>query len=171
MSKCYACGMEDIKDGVARCPLCGFSIPRQLVSAGENSEFAKIMSDTGKQYRENKIGGMKVGIYTYSYDEKLQMTGEHELVVLDSLEKMDIGEIIWSENKFARMDAGQEIILTAFVMDKDGKTKKKELSLVTPELLQLWKVGAMLEKGLQVRLLVGDSNVYAKSKETLALLE
>lgn len=171
MSKCYACENEDIKDGMARCPICGFSIPRTLGSEGETREFIKMMSATGKQYRENRIAGMKAGIYTYTYDKELQMTGEHELVVLDAPEKLDIGEAMWSKEEFARMDAGQRITLTAFVTDKEGKTRKTEISLITPDLPQLWRVGAMLEKGLQVRFLVGDPNAYVQSEGTVALLE
>lgn len=167
MKKCYACGTQNIEDGLVHCPFCNFTLPREVADGGRGGTFAKMMQMAGKEYRKNKLKGIQTGITIFSYqfkDGSLQESGSRELVLTDAPEEMEPGETVWSAQEFARLDAGEPITLEAFRKGKSG-SEQYELQLTAPDLDRCWHVGVRMEEGFRIRFLVGDEDAYAESEQ------
>lgn len=172
MKKCYACGSQNIEDGLVRCPFCNFTLPREVEDGSKGETFAKMMQMAGKEYRKNKLKGIRIGITIFSYqfvNGSLQESCSKELVLTDMPEEMEPGEAVWSAQSFARIDAGEPVALEVFC--KGGNASRQyQLELTAPELDSFWHVGVRMEEGFRVCFLLGDESEYAKTNQ-ISLLE
>ncbi len=161
--KCYACGSDRVTNTMGKCPDCGCTLLHNMGMSQE--DFEAKQKTIGKNYRDKKLGGMKIGLVTYSHEMKngkLVQSGTGFLEITDQVEILDVGEAIWNDQKFARIDGGEELNITVVVDGPEGRHEEK-IEMTAPATKSFWQAGIVMEPGFQARLLVGDATKSAKS--------
>lgn len=165
--KCLAC--RTILTGEdADCPVCGnpdYIVPNMTPNK------LKTVQSWADDYREGKLQGMEVDIYTYSHEMKENKLVQKsvDITKVCDAKALSFEKIIWLDEKFARIDTDKDLKLTA-VVKKDGKEfKKQEFSFKAPALQDFWHIGAQLTDGLGVCLVIGNENTNVKTK-SIALI-
>lgn len=153
--KCRACASKLEDSTLGRCPVCGFPLIH-MVGEGETQE--ETLDKLSREYREMKLGAVRLGYLTYSHrmkEGRLIQDAVHERSFSVRACDLPLGETVWEEKDFARIESGEEITLT-LVIEEDGVKRKRELRMLAPDSEGLWHVGLMAEPGFAVRIAVGD---------------
>ncbi len=162
MKKCYACyAMND--DKAAVCSKCKFVFPRIV---GNPAKIEPIIRQAAEEYRKNHMIGVKIGMTVYSYElinDELQETGKNDVILVEDISKEIPGNIVWGEDEYAGIDAGEEITLSVFTVISDTR-KVYELTVTAPETEGLWKVGVCVEEGFAFRIVIGTPSSYTETK-------
>lgn len=161
MKKCYVCH-SIMDDKASVCSKCKFKIPKIV---GNPAKVEAILMQAAAEYRKLHMIGGQIGMVTYSYElveDELQETGHTDIVLVNDISEANPGDIIWGEQEYARIDAGEEIAVSVFT--KAGDTRKDhELTIITPQTDGLWKIGVQVEDGFSFRILIGTAASHAKT--------
>jgi len=161
MKKCYVCHSV-MDDKASVCSKCKFKIPKII---GDPAKFEPILMQAAAEYRKLHMIGGQIGMVTYSYelvDDELQETGHKDVVLVKDISEMNPGDIIWGEQEYARIDAGETITLSIFTKAGDSR-KNHELTVISPQTDGLWKIGVQVEEGFSFRILIGTAASHAKT--------
>ncbi len=113
------------------------------------------------------LADVQIGLIVYFYElgnNNLKETGYEEIILAEHLWDMKAGEIIWTNEEYEAVNAGEEVTLNVFVKKDDTKTKYS-LSVITPETKgQNWKLGVMCENESAISITVGIDTAYSKTK-------
>lgn len=163
--KCSACGSQRIEATMSRCPECGFPLVH-TIGTGEDPEGR--MEKLAGEYREKKLSGIRLSVTSYRYKRK----GEHlepgkteEVFLTDRIGELSPGEILWKDEKFARIDGGEPLKITLLI-DREGERRQAELPMTAPAAKGFWQVGLMMETGFAVRVVVGNAASHSCSDKT-----
>lgn len=166
--KCYVCGMDKIENK-ARCPLCGFPVPR-IVEDGEQGR-AKV-KEMAEKYRRKKLEGLKAGMVIYGHEkdgENLKINQE-QYIQLAECPDLKIGETRWYDQDFARIDTAEPIVLKVWTQKQQDPIQFYTVSAKAPDTDGFWHVGIRLLQELKLQLILGDDEEETES-ETISLAE
>lgn len=153
--KCRACASKLEDSTLGRCPACGFPLIHMV---GEGEEQEKTLDKLAREYREMKLGAVRLGYLTYSHrmkEGRLIQDEVHERWFSVRACDLPLGEDIWEETDFARIESGEEITLTLIIEENNVK-RRVELRMLAPDTEGFWHVGLLAEPGFAVRVAVGD---------------
>ena len=88
-----------------------------------------------------------------------------DIKIGQNLGSLDLGQVAWGNEEYARQTAGEQLELTVVVKDGTGKEIKQQTRVIAPETSGLWKVGCVLKTGLRVAIRVGNTSSYSDSGE------
>ncbi len=169
--KCFACGFDGLKENDIKCPHCEFPVIDKI-GGGNSIDYEEKMKKMAREFLSKKLKGIEIGMAAYSYqmvDGSLQHVGTIDILILEQNFEYIPGKKIWyNKTKFARVDAGEPLILDTYIKRKDRKLRDK-LKILAPATDEFWSVGIQLEPQLKFRFLVGDRKKFAKS-EVISLL-
>lgn len=157
--KCSVCGNENVNSEQGECLDCGFELIG-WTGNGTLEEYERIMKETAESYRKEIREDISIGIIVYSYqrnsENKLEVKSENRIVLSEKLKSGVLGAIQWYGEKFARIDAGEEMVLKLFVQNGNKEEMKKEVRLKAPDWgAVFWKVGIREEEKLHFRFVLG----------------
>lgn len=159
--KCFACQAE-VEAGRAKCLVCGFPV---IQSVDGNAQELDGIRKMGSEYLKKRLSGIRMGIVAYSY------VMEHDELKQDKTQMIDValgealadGKIVWCPMDFARVDSHEPANLNVFVEGSDHSVRTCELSIKLPEFTGFAHIGAVLDAGLQVRMVYGNEQTYTLS--------
>ena len=152
--KCYVCGTDNI-ESKARCPLCGFPVPRIV---GDNGQEMEKLKEMAGKYRQKKLEGWKTGMTIYRHEKKgedLEFNVEQKICLADCSE-LQIGEIFWNDQKFARVDANGPVELKVWVQKAQQPEKYGTVRVQAPDSEGFWQVGVRMQHGWKLQFVLKD---------------
>ncbi len=168
--KCHACGNTRIDAAMGRCPLCGFPLMHMV---GDGADPEGMLRKLSGEYREQKLSEITLGFLTYSHEMRagrLVRSGVRERAFSVRACDLPVGEIVWEDGDFARIDEGEAITVT-LVIGEGEAGRQVELSMEAPDTEGFWHVGLLAEPGFAVRVAVGDSKACCRSEAVPLLLK
>lgn len=152
---CYACHAK-VESGRAKCPVCGFPVIQSV--EGNETEFARIRQ-MAEDYRKRWLGGVVIGIATYSYvvEGYKLIQDKIEDLELARAEELVLGQILWSDVEFAGVEDQGTVTIHAFIKKK-GIRYAYELQARLPAVSGACHVGVVLVEGLKAQLVMGNEN-------------
>lgn len=160
--KCYVCGQEGIENN-ARCPLCGFPVPRMVED--DPGQLAKI-KEVAEKYRNKKLEDMKIGMVVYSHEkegENLKLNQEQQILLAECAGMLP-EQIYWYEQKFARVDTDEPIELKIWIQKGKNPARYITVSAKAPDSDGFWHVGVKMLYGFQLQIVLKDDESETKSE-------
>lgn len=166
--KCYVCGTDNIENK-ARCPLCGFPVPRIV---GDGDQEIEKLKEIAEKYRRKKMEGLKVGMVIYNHEkdeENLKLNLEESLCLADCVD-LQIGKTLWCDQDFARVDTRQPIELKVWVQKLQESVHYYIVKTQAPDSAGFWHVGVRMLDGWRLQLVLKDDEKATES-EAISLEE
>lgn len=162
--KCLLCGME--LNQATTCQVCG----ERVVSVVGNmtEDLQKKLFDAARDKRARMLSSTTVSLRSYYWkdvDGELVQSSTKDIKIGQNLGSLDIGQVAWGNEEYARQTVGEQLELTVVVKDGTGKEIKQQTRVIAPETSGLWKVGCVLKPGLRVAIRVGNTSSYSDSGE------
>jgi hypothetical protein len=163
--KCKVC-KNDVEQGRAKCPLCGFPM-LQMVQGSEAEQ--KKADEMAENYRKKLMQPVKIGlkVYTNAMDNGNLTVKKEEYITLAEGLSLAGSEIIWYPEKFARQTG--ECMMKIAITDTKGNKKDQNIVVANPNIMDFWQVGVQPLEGFSFRIVLGKMGDYAVS-DTLSCL-
>lgn len=157
--KCMVCGNEHMDAKVGKCQDCGFELI-SWAGGGDKTEYLEIIEEMANDYRKNLRKNISVELLVPSYEKdeegNLEMKSEDAIVLVEAKDAELFGNILWYPEKFARMDAGEDLNLQIQIKGVPQNTFKKEIIMKSPDWGSVfWRIGYLEEDLLHFRLVLG----------------
>lgn len=173
--RCIVCG-KDFDSKVGECPACGFEM-MGWTGSGDQQEYMRIVEEMAGDYRKELRRKLRVELLVPSYEQsetgEIQMKSEDQIVLTRESEMGT--QVRWYPEKFARMDAGESILLRLSIKGILGKTISREVKLTAPDWGSVfWRIGIREEEKLHFRVVLGadgDSGKYLESESISMVYE
>lgn len=158
--RCLAC--HAILTGDADCPVCGN--PDYIIS-NNNPETLKKIQGWADDYRAGKLNAVEIAIHAYTYEMRNDRLEEKsvETVPICDAKALTFDEILWNNQKFARIDSDRQMNLTVVILKGGREIKKQDVVFKAPLLNDFWQIGAYLTEGLGVGFAIGNNESYVKT--------
>lgn len=157
--KCFVCGSENVDRELGECPECGFELVN-WTGSGSQEEYEQIIAERAEIYRQDIREGISAGLIVMSYqrnrEDLLEIKSEDKIFLFGKKSQEKIGTVQWYNEKFARIDAGEEMVLRLFTDSTRKGEVRKEIKMTAPDWgAVLWKIGIKEEERLHFRLVLG----------------
>lgn len=164
--RCLAC--HAILTGDADCPVCGN--PDYIVP-NNNPETIQKIQRWADDYRAGKLNAVEIAVHAYAYEmqnDKLVEKSVETVPVCDAKE-LSFDEILWMNQKFARIESDRQMNLTVVILKGGREIKKQDVVFKAPALKDFWYLGTYLTEGLGVGFAIGNKDTYVKT-ESVSLI-
>lgn len=159
-NSCPVCGCTEYavfeKDG-AYCRSLDPITEADIKSGRIPADFSQ-MKSWADDYRREKLDKIDVCLKIYTRklqaDESIKETAQS--VTLFSAKLLEFGTVLWSDKIFARNIRDKKIELTVEIAKGNNTLNTTVISCQVPELEDFWKIGAVLDENLCVRLVIGN---------------
>lgn len=159
---CYVCGtkLEEMED---HCPCCGEYVVEII---GDSAEAEQVLKEKGEKRRNKLLSRYEMEITVYKWEEEQSKKMSAVIAPVPSM----YHEAQWLDESFARVPGIDEIELET-VIKKDGEERKVTFTLSSFSTPTFLHIGATVEDGFLLRLLLKNDGGEVHKSEAVSLLE
>lgn len=162
--RCLVCGKE-LSEATA-CPVCGEKVV--AVVGNMSPELKEKFIIKAREKKEKELKDVNVFLRSYYWKEEngeLVEKERQDIQIGQNFGKLDLEQIVWGNQKYARQTGGEELLLTVVIKDGDGKDREETTKVIAPRTEGFWQIGCVLKPGFKIVIRVGDENNYTDSGE------
>lgn len=159
---CYVCGTK-LGETEDHCPRCGEYVVEII---GDSAETERVLREKGEKRRNKLLSQYELEIAVYKWEEEQSKKMSAVIAPVPSM----YHEEQWLDEPFARVPGVDEMELEA-VIKKDGEEKTVAFALRSFSSPTFLHIGAVVEDGFLLRLLLKSDDGEVHRSEAVSLLE